>query len=94
MIKVTDKYFIKQEDNCCVIYEYNGFNEEKQKDVYSAVCYPTDLASAIGKIMMYSFSEATNKREMSLKEALSTLKELKKEYQSILDEVRELYEVK
>lgn len=93
MIKVTENYYVQVDKDCCTIYE-KTFNEKKQEDEYKPVCYPFDLVSAVQKIMMYSFAEVTNKRGMSLIEALEVLKELKKEYQNILEEIRKVGEVK
>ena len=93
MIKVTEKYYVEVGKDCCTIYE-NKLNKKDNTYYLSPVTYPYSFEKAIEKIMRYEYAEATNERDMSLTEALSTLKELRKEYQAILDEIREMRELR
>lgn len=93
MIKVTEKYYVEVGKDCCTIYE-NKLNKKDNTYYLSPVTYPYSLEKAIEKIMRYEYAEATNEREMNLTESLSMLKELKKEYQAILDEIREMGELR
>ena len=65
MIKVTDKYYIKQEKDCCIIYE-SVWSKKDNKNVFLTVCYSRDLVSAIDKIIIYSFAKITDERENEL----------------------------
>ena len=93
MIKITSKYFVEVGKDCCTIYE-NKLNKKDNTYYLSPVTYPYSFEKAIEKIMRYEASEAIGEREMSLTEALIMLKELKKEYQAILDEIREMGELR
>ena len=92
MIKVTENYYVQVDYGCFTIYE-KYYNKRKEKEDYKAIYYPASLEKAIEKIMRYQYTEATNERDMSLMEALEVLKELNKEYQAILDEIREMEEL-
>lgn len=89
MIKVNEKYYISMNEDSYTIYQ-KACNESKQEHYYNSVCYPRTLAQAVSKIMRFSFEERIEEREMGLKEAIRVLKELNEEYQSILDEIREM----
>lgn len=93
MIKVTEKYYIEVGKDCCTIYE-NKLNKKDNTYYLCPITHPASLEKAIEKIMRYQYSEATNERDMSLTEALEVLKELNKEYQAILDEIREMGELR
>ena len=93
MIKVTEKYYVEVGKDCCTIYE-NKLNKKDNTYYLCPITYPASLEKSIEKIMRYQYSEVTNERDMSLTEALEVLKELNKEYQAILDEIREMGELR
>ena len=89
MIKVNEKYYISMNGDSYTVYE-EVYSKKSQEYYYNSVCFPRTLSQAVSKIMRFSFEEKIEEREMDLKEALQVLKELNKEYQCILDEIREM----
>ena len=89
MIKVNEKYCIGMNGDSYTIF-LKMYSENRREDYYRPLCYPRTLSQAVSKIMRFSFEEKIEERDMSLKEALQVLKEINEEYQSILDEIREM----
>lgn len=82
MIKVTEKYYIKPDDNQYTVTEkkINGKNET----VYQNISYHTTLTNAVRACMRLVQADELAKTDMNLPEAIRVLNRLNREFSDML----------
>lgn len=93
MIKVTEKYYIEVEADCCTVYE-RLWSEKRQEHYYNSVCFTRDIWGALNAIKRHIYADKLRGYDMDIGEVLSLLKKLNDEFVAKLDEIKRLVELK
>lgn len=82
MIKITEKYYIKCDDNQYTVTEkkING----KDETVYQNLSYHTTLTNAVRACMRLVQADELSKTDISLPEAIKVLDRLNREFSDML----------
>lgn len=83
MVKVTEKYYIKPDDNQYTLTEKKVNN--KGETVYQNLSYHTTLINAVRACMRLVQADELSKTDISLPEAIKVLDRLNKEFVDMLN---------